>query len=57
MIVDPIYLLDFRNQRVVELDPATDVSAEKPSAGSQSREPFRKGIVFASLGSPVEHKD
>ncbi len=57
MIDEPIYLLDFRNQRVVEVDPATDVHIEKSAEEPQTRPPLRAGITFAALGSPVDRKD
>jgi hypothetical protein len=57
VIADPIYLLDFRNGQVVELDPATETGLEdaidEPRAGKSPR----SGITFAALGSPIERKD
>jgi hypothetical protein len=57
MIDEPIYLLDFRNQRVVEVDPATDVHIEKSAEESQKHPPLKAGITFAALGSPVDRKN
>jgi hypothetical protein len=57
MIAEPIYLLDFRNRRVVELDPAADVDVKKSAGESQTRESLKTGITFAALGSPIDRKD
>lgn len=56
MRADPIYLLDFRNGQVVELDSAAETGLEdaiepKVSGSSGSK------IKFAALGSPIERKD
>jgi hypothetical protein len=57
MIAEPIYLLDFRNRQVVELDPAADVDVKRSTGEPQTREPQKTGITFAALGSPIDHKD
>jgi hypothetical protein len=53
---EPIYLLDFRNRRVVELDPASDAEIKAPEIGSETPE-SRRSITFAALGSPPAHED
>ena len=57
MIAEPIYLLDFRKQRVVELDPAADVDATTSADEAQMRGRPRTDITFAALGSPIHSKD
>jgi len=57
MIAEPIYLLDFRKQRVVELDPAADVDATTSADETQTRGRPRTDITFAALGSPIHSKD
>ncbi len=53
MTDEPIYLLDFRNQRVVELDPTVEVDIERPTDQTQASH----HITFAALGSPADRKD
>ncbi len=57
MIADPIYLLDFRNGQVVELDPATETGLEDAIDAPKTSESSKSGMTFAALGSPIEHKD
>ncbi len=57
MIAEPIYLLDFRNRRVVELDPAADVDVKKSDDEPPARAPQETGITFAALGSPIDRED
>jgi hypothetical protein len=58
VIADPIYLLDFRNGRVVELDPAAEASIEDAIDEPKASESPSSGITFAALGSPIDkHKD
>jgi hypothetical protein len=57
VIADPIYLLDFRNGQVVEIDPATETGLEDATGAPKTSESPGSGITFAALGSPIEHKD
>lgn len=57
VIADPIYLLDFRNGQVVELDTATEIRPEDAVDEPHQHEPRPSDITFAALGSPIEHKD
>jgi hypothetical protein len=55
MIAEPIYLLDFRNGRVREIDPAGDErAAERPEDAPEPRE---GAVTFAALGSPIDRED
>ena len=57
VIAEPIYLLDFRNGQVVELDPTADGVIEDTIDEPETGEPPRPGITFAAFGSPIERKD
>jgi hypothetical protein len=57
VIADPIYLLDFRNGQVVEIDPATETGLGDAIDASKTSESPSSGITFAALGSPIERKD
>ena len=53
MVAEPIYLLDFRNLRVTELDPAEEHQG-------QTQRPAKERdatIKFAALGTPSEAED
>lgn len=57
MIASPIYLLDFRNGKVSELDPTDEVGQDTGVLEPQPMHPSGSDVRFAALGSPVEHKD
>jgi hypothetical protein len=57
VVADPIYLLDFRNGQVVELDPATETGPGDAIDETKASKSPRSGVTFAALGSPIEHKD
>jgi hypothetical protein len=57
MTDEPIYLLDFRNQRVVELDPAAEAGIKQPTHEAQAGRRPKNGVTFAALGSPADRKD
>jgi len=54
MTAEPTYLLDFRNNRVLELDPSAEADAEDATKGPGPE--AQRELTFASLGSPVEHQ-
>ena len=57
VIANPIYLLDFRNGKVSELDPADEVGRDEALAEPHTIRSTRSDVLFAALGSPVEDKD
>ncbi|MDQ2760187.1 MAG: hypothetical protein M3Y17_07060 [Actinomycetota bacterium] len=57
MIASPIYLLDFRNGKVSELDPTDEVAQNKGVLEPEAMRPSGSDVRFAALGSPVEDKD
>lgn len=56
MIAEPIYLLDFRSRRVVELDPASDAEISDQQTESEAPK-SRRSLKFAALGSPAARED